>query len=138
MMELIISAFATNFILLIVIILLLFNKEISALLYKPAAPAKRPSNDIDSIKKYEQDNPKVPPHILHFTTGQHNAIILVKLALYEMYRDNELLDYQSIIDSVSRYMKRYDDQSYVDKVSRELDSYVKNKSTHDPYMGERT
>ena len=126
-----ISLICSNTVLFLVIIFLLFREEISARIFKKPTPTPPAVNaTTDSVKRYEQSNPNVPPYLLHFMTGQRNALGLARLAIFEMYRDNELLDYDAMVNGIMERIQKYDNQNTVDSVMSELALYMKNKEPH--------
>ena len=79
--------------------------------------------------QYEESNPSVPPHVLHFLTGQKNTWILIKLALFKMYNNNELLDYNSLIKSILDNIESFTDEK-VNTIYSELEKYSRDIETN--------
>lgn len=103
---------------------LIFIDEIRELINRIANNA-RIENKSDTVKKFEAANPNIPPHILHYISGQKNSWNLVKVALYKMYIDGELLNCESIIFAIEKKMQTFTDQEKVDKLAKEFDDYMR-------------
>lgn len=86
------------------------------------------------LQDFEDANPDIPPHVLHFISGQTNAWNLLRVVIYKMYVDGDLLNFESMIDGIFiRLMKL--EQSEYDKLNTEMQIYIeelkKQKSNSD-------
>lgn len=105
--------------------MLIFIGDIQELLGRIANKHPGSENKSDQVKEYEAANPNIPPHILHHVAGQKNAWNLVKLALYKMYVDGELLNCESIIFGIDKRMSSFTDQDVVDKLVKDFEEYMR-------------
>lgn len=87
---------------------------------KPVEPVKNPN-----VEAFERANPTIPPHLLHYIAGQKNAMELVKIALYKMYLDGELLNCESLILGMQKTLAQFSDQKLVDALVVEYEQYMK-------------
>lgn len=86
---------------------------------------KKPPN----IEQYEKNNPDTPPHVLHYMAGKENTLSIIKLCLFKMYADGELLNYETVIEGIYKRLNTFSDMSTVEETSRQLDQYVKKMSS---------
>jgi len=108
---------------IIVITELIFVDEIKKLILK-FTNKKNSSNKSDAVKEFEAANPNIPPHILHYTAGQKNSWGLIKIAIYKMYLDGDLLNCESLILGIGKTMESLTDQNLVTKLSHDFDTYM--------------
>lgn len=105
---------------IIVITEIVFREDI-----KKFIDRKSTANKSEAVKKFEKANPNIPPHILHYIAGQKNSWGLIKIAIYKMYIDGELLNCESLVLGIGKSMEKLTDQNVVDKLSREFDDYMR-------------
>jgi len=85
-----------------------------------SAPDTRP----ESIKKIEKENPGVPPYNVHFAQGHRHAWALIRMSLFQMYMEGELLDYATLEAGILEKLKTFDNQEHASAVSKKLDEFI--------------
>jgi hypothetical protein len=76
------------------------------------------------VKEFEAANPNIPSHVLHYMAGQKNSWGLIKIAIYKMYLDGDLLNCESLILGIGKTMELLTDQNLVTKLSHDFDTYM--------------
>jgi hypothetical protein len=97
---------------------------------KKPEPVKNPN-----VEAFERANLTIPPHLLHYIAGQKNAMALVKIALYKMYLDGELLNCESLILGMQKTLAQFSDQKLVDRLVTEYETYMKKLETPSTGIG---
>lgn len=123
---------ASTLIIILIIILLIMslnNITIKITRKKPLS-AKSPT-----VEEFEKANSTIPPHLLHYIAGHKNAIALVKIAIYKMYLDGELLNCESLIIGIHKNLEKFSDQKLVDRLVHEFESYMKKLETMNTGIG---
>lgn len=76
------------------------------------------------VEKYEKSNPGVPPHVLHYMAGKNNTLSIIKLALFKMYSDGELLNYESLMEGILRKISTFDNKEVIEHTAISLTEYI--------------
>lgn len=106
-------------ILLIIILIVLFRIEA-----RLEVKTKEQRVLYNPVEEYEKENPTIPPHVLHFQTGHNNAQMLIRLALFRLYRNNELLDYDAMMDAINKQLIILCNQATVKATIKEINDYI--------------
>lgn len=112
---------------MLIIIYLIFSVKIKVIIRgidKKIKKDKKPEKP-KNVEVYEKQNPNIPPHMLHFISGQQNAWNLTRLAIYKMYIDGDLLNYESMVEGMQKRLMTFNDQKIVNSIAAQLDIYTK-------------
>lgn len=115
-----------------IILLIVYSKEIKGYFRKPTKTID-PSIEKKEIKEtsfkvpqeiidVEKINPAIPPHALHFIRGEMHAHRIIQIALFKLYKEEKLLDYESLRNELYSVLNSLSKES-IKELDIELDAY---------------